>query len=204
MPEHMARSREAGCMLVPCMVGEIPILCMFGDHGKAGRGYLLACCLHPCWKAGVREPAQYWKIPCSLWQCLCGRLLTNVGDLGQRGGLRTLQMVISLSAGKATSGRACLLPRRGWLEMFRAIRPFLCWWGRKDPLCQGQIYLDSFVFIRHLRPSFYFIYLNYPHCWFWNCTTCKTVQHCSQFFPFYLLEAISRKLNWKSSAGLHK
>lgn len=121
MPKHMARSGEGGCILIPCMVGETPILCMFGDHGEAGRGYLLACFLHPCWKAGVHEPALYWKIPCSLWQSLCGRLLTNTGDLGQKGVLRTLQRVVSLSAGKATCGRACLLLRTGWLEMFRAV-----------------------------------------------------------------------------------
>lgn len=188
MSKHMARSREGGCVLVPCVVGEIPILRMSGDHGKAGRGYLLACCLHPCWKAGVREPALYWKIPCSLWQCSCGKLLINMGDLGQRSGLRTLQVVISMSAGRATSGRACLLPRRGWLEMFRAVPSFAD--GAERTLCQGQIYLDLFVLIRCVRPSFDLIYpINYPHCWSWNCTTCKTVQHCSQFFSILLVRS---------------
>lgn len=96
--------------------------CRFGDHGRAGGGYLLACCTHLCWKGGVHETAL--EDTCSLWQCLCGRLLTNLRDLVQRGDLRTLQTVISLSAGRPTPERACLLPRRRWLEIFRAIPSF--------------------------------------------------------------------------------
>lgn len=54
-----------------------------------------------------------------------------MGDLGHSGGLKTLQMVISLSAGKAASGRFWLLARRGCLGMFRSGLPLLM--GQKGP-----------------------------------------------------------------------
>lgn len=111
-------------MLVPCMEGEVPALCMFGGHWKAGRGYVLACCLRPCWKAGVVNPL----CASSLWQCLCGSLLINTGDLGQKGGLSILQLLITLSSGKATSERVRLLPRRGG-------RPLV---GHKGPFVAGN------------------------------------------------------------------
>lgn len=191
IPEHLARSREGGCMLVTCYLiwlEKIPILCMFGDHRKAGRGYLPACCcLHSCWKAGVPRTRPVLRISCNLWQCLWDRLLTNVRDLGQRGVSRTLQMVIGLSPGKSQSTAQEGLARGVQDNLF------LCCFRRKDSLCQGRIYLGSFVLVRPFRPSFDLIYLLILGLYY--------VQDSAALFflfsLFRLLEEISRKLPWK-------
>lgn len=127
-------------MLVPGMIGKST--CPLHVWGPQEGRQRLSSRTHPV-----------LKISCSCWD----RLLTEVGDLGQMGVSRTLQMVISLSAGKATSGRAYLLPRRGWLEVFMTICSSAAWAERT--LCHGQIYLGSFVLVRAFRPSFDLIYL---------------------------------------------
>lgn len=46
-----------------------------------------------------------------------------------------------------------------WLAGGAQDNLFLCCLGRKDSLCQGQIYLGSFVLVRSFVPSFDLIYL---------------------------------------------
>lgn len=73
------------------------------------------------------------------------------GDLGKagRGYLVTWENYICKSLSAAQE----------WLAGGVQDNMFLCCLGRKDSLCQGQIYLGSFVLIRPFRPSFDLIYL---------------------------------------------
>lgn len=143
-------------MLVPCVIGKNTYpLHVWGPQEGTQRLLPVCCCLCSFWKGDVPEPALYWTY-LQLVTMLVGQAADKWGDLGQRSVSRTLRMVISLSPGKATSGRACLLP---WLAGGTQDNLFLYCLGRKDSLCQWWIYLGSLVLVRHFGLSFDLIYL---------------------------------------------
>lgn len=170
-------------MPVPCLMGSTLSSACLGSMGRQAEFIcFLIAYIHVGKLVSMNPPCTGRYLAACDSACVTG-CWQIMGDLGHSGDLKD-----SADGHKLVSWEGCIWKSlaAGQEGMSGSVQvwPFLCWWGRKDPLCQKQIYLDSFVLIRHVRPSFDLIYsINYPHCWSWNCTKCKTVLF-SIFFHF--------------------
>lgn len=171
------QSREGGCMLVPCMIAKNPCPLLVWEP-QEGRQRLSGCLLLFAFvlESSCSRARPVLKISCSLWQCLWDRLWQMWGTLGScfkdpTGGhkLVTWESYIWKSLSAAQKRLA------GGVHYNLS----LCCWGRKDSLCQGQIYLGSFVLVRPFRPSFDLIYLLILELYY--------VQDSAALFSFFFL-----------------
>lgn len=157
-PEHMARSREGGCMLVPCMVGKntYPLHVWGPREGRQRLSCLPVACIHVEKQVSQKPPCTedtLQLVTVLLWQAA-----DKCGGPWAQGCFKDLTDGHRLATWESCIWKS-LCAAQEWVAGGVQGNPFLCCWSRKDSLCPEQIYLGSLVLVRPFRPSFDLIYL---------------------------------------------